>query len=92
MEIKINVRDIFTGSYINSWPKDTELFLFLIDISHSRGGITSPDLQNTGSGLARVPKRKNMGLDLYKAINNKSIRLKDIGKRKGYKTYTFTFQ
>ena len=92
MEIKINVKDVFTDSYVTSWAKDTDLFLFLIDLSHTyTKEISSPDLQSTGSGLSRCAKNKSLGYNLFRAINNKTVKLQNVGQRKGYKAYIFTF-
>lgn len=91
-QIKINVKDVYTDSYVSSWPTNaTDLFLFLIDKSHESGAISSPDLQKNSGGLTRCTIQKANGYDLYKAINNKSMALEKIGQRKGYKTYIFNF-
>lgn len=91
-QIKINVKDVFTESYIDTWPQNgTDLFLFLIDLSHTYKEISSPDLQKTGNGLSRVPKQKNLGMDLFRAEKNGAINLDSVGQRKGYKSYIFSF-
>lgn len=91
-KIIINVKDIFTDSYIQTWPQNgTELFLFLIDLSHTYKEISSPDLNKNASGLTRSAKQKNIGLDLFRAINGKTVQLEGIGQRKGYAAYIFNF-
>lgn len=91
-KIMINVKDIFADSYIQTWPKNsTDLFLFLIDLSHIYKEISSPDLNKNASGLTRSTKQKNIGPDLFRAINEKNVQLEGIEQRKGYKAYIFNF-
>ena len=91
-QITINVKEIFTESYIQTWPQNgTDLFLFLIDLSHTYKEISSPDLNKNASGLTCTTKQKSLGLDLFRAEKNGTINLESIGQRKGYKSYIFSF-
>lgn len=91
-ELKINVKDVFSENYVNSWPKDgTELFLFLIHKSHDHSGISSPDLFKNATGLTCAPTIKQNGVDLWIAMKNKTIILDGIYQRKGYKCYKFSY-
>lgn len=91
MEVKINVKDVFSDSFYENLPKNpASLYETLVSKSHSHSGITSPDLGRNGSGLTLAAKQPRVSLALFEACKSGKMAVQ-IGQRKGYKAYIFTF-